>query len=267
MPVKQLLRRTHDAAFRDHVYVARHGLQEGYRLVGRMRWLQRPLSDPAAILECEFFARLPLAGKVAYDVGAHAGSHTLALRRRVGDAGAVYAFEPEPGTFARLARVLALNRLSNVAAFAVALGDETGVARMAVPAEGSGVELSATMDPELQSMLGEARTGAEIAVPVVRLDQWAREMKLAPPDFMKIDVEGLETAVLDGAADTIESARPQLFVEIHGADPEGKTANARGVLERLAPLGYRFRHLESGAEVAVGTPERASVGHLICEPA
>jgi hypothetical protein len=91
-------------------------------------------------------------------------------------------------------------------------------------------------------------------------------MELPPPDFMKIDVEGLETAVLDGAADTIEGARPQLFVEIHGADPAGKTASARGVLERLAPLGYRFRHLESGAEVPAGAPERASTGHLICEP-
>ena len=257
----------HEAAFCDHVYVARHGLEKGYRLVGRMPWLQRPLSDPAEILECEFFDRLPLAGRVAYDVGAHTGSHTLALRRRVGDAGGVYAFEPEPDSFARLARVLALNRLSNVSAFAVALGDETGVVRMTVPADGSDAELAATIDPALRSMLGDAETASEIAVPVVRLDLWAREMELAPPDFMKIDVEGLETAVLDGAADTTERARPQLFVEIHAAEAEGKTANARGVLERLAPLGYRFRHLESGAEVQAGAPEQASVGHLICEPA
>ena len=51
----------------------------------------------------------------------------------MGDAGGVYAFEPEPDSFARLARVLALNRLSNVSAFAVALGDETGVVRIDRP--------------------------------------------------------------------------------------------------------------------------------------
>ncbi len=265
MPAKQVLRSVHDVVFRDHVYTARHGFEEGYRLVGRMPWLQRPLSDPAAIVEHQYFAGLELAGRVAYDVGANDGSHTLALRRRVGEAGRVYAFEPEPESFARLTRVVALNRLANVAVFALALGDETGVARMAVPTVGSGVELAATLDPELQGSLGPERTAIEIEVPVMRLDEWASEMDLAPPDFVKIDVEGLEVAVLDGAADTIASARPQLFIEIHGADGEGKTANARGVIERLAPLGYRFRHLESGAEVTPDAPERAAVGHLVCE--
>jgi hypothetical protein len=100
----------------------------------------------------------------------------------------------------------------------------------------------------------------------MRLDDWRSAMRLPPPDFMKIDVEGYEVAVLDGASETLSSSRPTLFVEIHGADPAGKTANARGVLERLAPLDYRFRHLESGEEVSVSAPERAAVGHLICEP-
>jgi FkbM family methyltransferase len=264
---KQVLRTVHDAVFRDRAYVARHGFEEGYRLVGRMPWFQRPLTDPAAIREHEYFAGLSLAGGVAYDIGANEGSHTLALRRRTGAAGRVYAFEPEPGCFARLARVVALNRLANVAVFAVALSDETGVGRLALPADGAAAELAATIDPDLRAMIGDDGTAAEIEVPMIRLDEWIREMELAPPDFMKIDVEGLEVAVLDGAADTIAAARPTLFVEIHGADAPGKTAHAAGVLDRLAPLGYRFRHLESGAQVTPETPERAAVGHLICEPA
>ena len=266
MPAKQVLRTVHDAVFRDRTYVARHGFEEGYRLVGRMPWFQRPLTDPAAIREHRYFAGLALAGKVAYDVGANEGSHTLALRRRTGATGRVYAFEPEPGSFARLTRVVALNGLSNVAVFAVALGDETGVGRLVLPARGSDAELAATLDPALQAMLGNGATGAEIEVPVIRLDEWVQEMDLAAPDFMKIDVEGLEAAVLDGAIETIAAARPALFIEIHGADPDAKTANAAAVLGRLAPLGYRFRHLESGAQVPPDAPERVAVGHVICEP-
>ena len=263
---KQVLRTVHDAVFRDRTYVARHGFEEGYRLVGRMPWFQRPLTDPAAIREHDYFAGLSLAGKVAYDVGANEGSHALALRRRTGAAGRVYAFEPEPGAFARLTRVLALNRLSNVAAFAVALSDETGVGRLALPAGEAEAELAATLDPDLQAMLGDAGTGTELEVPMIRLDEWVRLMDLAPPDFMKVNVEGLEVAVLDGAVNTIAAARPTLFVEIHGADARGKTANAAGVLDRLAPLGYRFHHLESGAEVPPDAPHRIAVGHVICEP-
>jgi FkbM family methyltransferase len=262
MPAKQVLRTVHDAVFRDRPYVARHGFEEGYRLVGRMPWFQRPLTDPAAIREHQYFAGLALAGKVAYDVGANEGSHTLALRRRTGATGRVYAFEPEPGSFARLTRVVALNRLSNVAVFAVALG----VGRLVLPARASEAELAATLDPALQAMLGDAGTGSEIEVPVIRLDEWVREMDLAAPDFMKIDVEGLEAAVLDGAMETIAAARPALFIEIHGADRDAKTANAAAVLGRLAPLGYRFRHLESGARVPLEAPERIAVGHVICEP-
>lgn len=267
MQAKQVLRAAHDTVFRDRVYEAQHGWYAGYRLVGRMPWFQKPPSDPDAIRELQYFADLPLDGRVAYDIGANEGSHTFALRRRTGANGHVYAFEPEPASFARLTRVVALNRLANVSVFALALGDVTGVARMALPADGSKAEMAATLDPALQSMLGSAGTEMEMEVPVMRLDDWRREMELPPPDFMKIDVEGFEVAVIEGSAETLSAARPTLFVEIHGPDAEGKTANARGVLERLAPLGYRFRHLETGIEVPASEPHRAAVGHLICEPA
>jgi hypothetical protein len=78
---------------------------------------------------------------------------------------------------------------------------------------------------------------------------------------VKIDVEGLELDVLRGMRRTLAESAPELFVELHGAGPERKTANSAAVAELLLEAGYRVLHVETGAAV-VEPAESPPEGHL-----
>jgi hypothetical protein len=81
-----------------------------------------------------------------------------------------------------------------------------------------------------------------VPVRVVALD----DLDLPAPAFVKVDVEGSEVAVLDGAARLLREARPVLVVETHETNAE--------VADRLEALGYRLENLDGPAPVRAAGP-------------
>ena len=133
------------------------------------------------------------AGDVCVDAGANNGIFTLVAGKQVGPTGQVYAFEPHPATYARLTSNIARNRLTNVVAFNVGLSDHAGHAALF------------TMLDDGQNNLhtgGESRTQVRLEA----LDQILPEARV---DFVKIDVEGSELAVLRGMSSCL-ARNPQL---------------------------------------------------------
>lgn len=143
------------------------------------------------------------AGDTVVDVGAHVGYFTVLASRLVGPAGLVLAFEPEPGNFALLEANCALNDCRNVRLESCALADHEGKAQLAV-------SLTNTGDHRLD--LGG--TGAGQVVRVQRFDDCVSPE--AAVDFVKIDAQGCELAVLDGMHATIRrnAARLIALVEV-----------------------------------------------------
>lgn len=90
-----------------------------------------------------------------------------------------------------------------------------------------------------------------------------QRLDLPDPDFVKVDVEGFEAAVLRGALGVLERARARLLIEIHGADASGTTRNARDVLDGL---GYTAHHIESGRSLTPADAGHAREGHIIGRP-
>jgi hypothetical protein len=84
------------------------------------------------------------------------------------------------------------------------------------------------------------------------------------PDFLKIDVEGLEMAVLEGMRQVAATHKPSIFLELHGWGAEDKLANGARVLEWLREQGYEVLHVESSQPIASNAPEPVSEGHLYC---
>jgi hypothetical protein len=78
---------------------------------------------------------------------------------------------------------------------------------------------------------------------------------MAPPDLMKIDVEGAEAAVIRGAARTIDAQRPLMLIEVHSMEA------ARGVAAAL-PCAYVFRDIANGNEVM----EPLTPAHYLARP-
>src|SRR5262249_22498904 len=137
---------------------------------------------------------------VVVEAGANIGALTLPIAKRVGFGGHIHAFEPQRPIHAMLRVNLALNGLSNVTAHRTGLGAVPGELRLprveyARPGNFGAYGLSAEADGEI--------------VPVLTVDG----LELSRCDLLKIDVQGMELAVLQGAAATIARCRPMLYVE------------------------------------------------------
>lgn len=154
-----------------------------------------------------------------FDIGAHIGLVTLPMSRAVAPEGRVYAFEPAPANRSFLTRHLRLNDITNVTVIDRLIGDTVAES---VPffehRDASGMNTRAPVkDRQAYVETHRAQT---------TLDAFCRENELAP-QVIKIDVEGAELAVLEGARQLLSTCRPFLVISMHphhlkalGRDPD-----------------------------------------------
>lgn len=258
-----------DRVNRHRVYRARKGIGRGFKQVGGVglviptRWSSiSGFTRPDA--EERFLRQLPLEGATIYDVGAFHGIATLFFAGRAGPTGCVVAFEAHPESCRHIFRHLDLNGIAGVTVRNVAIGATAGELEMIGPQHGGGTTSGSAV---IQRQMLDVVPGLErFTVPVVSIDEENLSAGLPEPDFVKVDVEGMEFDVLRGMRETISRRRPRLFVEIHGAGAKAKRENAERVVDLLTEYGYSLHHVESDRPVTTSTADRASEGHLYCEP-
>jgi FkbM family methyltransferase len=137
------------------------------------------------------------------DVGAHQGRYAIQFSRRVGEKGIVLAVEPDDRNLALLTRNLELNGIHNVQSIRGACWSRREPLQFS---HGNTLDLSrVTQSPA-------AKEGDLIGLP---LDDLVAEFALRRVDLVKIDVEGAELEVLEGARRVLSEFRPSLFVECH----------------------------------------------------
>ena len=141
----------------------------------------------------------------AIDVGANVGLFSLVLARASGGSGEIHSFEPFPESLERLRDNLARNGADNVTVHPFALSDDTGT-----------VQLGAGHDPAFLSIVGDPGADNAIAslpVETRMLDDVWDPGTMPPASFIKIDVEGAELKVLNGARELIARDTPALLIE------------------------------------------------------
>ena len=150
--------------------------------------------------EVDLFAKLIGPGAVVVEGGSNIGAHTVALSRLVGPTGTVVAFEPQRLTFQTLCANLALNSCANVHAFQAGLGSVTAeiVAMQLAPDK-----------PQNFGGIPIIADGRGERTPIRALD----DLAFAACRLIKLDIEGMEVQALEGAAQTIKTHRPFLYVE------------------------------------------------------
>lgn len=171
--------------------------------------------------EAALFKRFVQPGQIVLDVGANIGAHTLLFARLVGPHGLVLAFEPQRMLYQALCGNLALNHVTNVVAEQIGLGLRAGTAF--VPPLDYGDRLNFGGLSLEQAQEGER-------VPIRPLDVY----RLGACAFVKLDVEGMESQVLEGAADTLHRLRPILYVE------NDRREKSPDVIAFLAAMEYRL---------------------------
>lgn len=247
--------------FDGYVYTMRRGLAKGLRRKGGLgfvpNWIARGTHDTA---ETRFLAALDLKDKVVFDIGGFQGLLTMFFATR---ARSVVVYEPNPDSRRRLQDNLGLNGISNVIVRPVGVGAEAGEFELVFdPLMAGGASADAHVSGQIRTTAGHLRVER---IRVVSVDDDIAQNGLPVPSFVKIDVEGMELDVLRGMRRLLRSARPALYIEMHGATPDEKRANARRVLEELAASGYGdVTHVESGSRVTPQTADVAARGHLHC---
>jgi FkbM family methyltransferase len=195
-------------------------------------------------------------GDTALDLGASIGTYTRFLSERVGPAGRVVSVEPVPETFAILSGNLRALKLANATALNVAVSGAEGWAAMEVPRLDWGGEdhYCARVVDERAGMGGNRR----VRVRTATADSIAREMGRV--DFVKMDVEGHELSVLDGADWLLREARPAWLIEVSG-DPDDPAGGAARLFARMAEAGYGAWRFADG-RLAPSRPGDASINYF-----
>ena len=174
--------------------------------------------------EANMFRQVIRPGDVVADVGANIGSHTLLYSQLVGEAGHVLAFEPQPKIFHMLCANLALNGLANVTTYQAGVGEKAGALKVSPPNAEARVNFGGVS-------LGDEGTET---VNIVTLDS----LGLDRLDFVKVDVEGMEEAVIRGATKTLKRFRPRLYIENDGLDT--RLDVSASLIRTIRALGYRL---------------------------
>jgi FkbM family methyltransferase len=145
--------------------------------------------------------RLLGSGDVFVDVGANVGYHAVRASMRVGAGGRVVAVEANPENARLIAHTIAINSLENIELVPVALAASRGYVNF-----GTHVGSNGGILPDDEQT---AASGRGTIVPTVALD----DLDLDSVSVVKIDVEGAEGIVIDGATATIERNRPTFVME------------------------------------------------------
>jgi FkbM family methyltransferase len=187
--------------------------------------------------ELAFVERFLQPGMIVLDLGAHHGLYTLLASKRVGREGKVMSFEPSPRERRTLRLHLTLNRCQNVIIQESALGNADTQTDLYV-VEGWETGCNSLKPPAV------AGKTSLISVRVVRLDDVLRNSNITHVDFIKLDVEGAELGVLQGAARLLElRPRPVILAEVQDIRTQPWGYPARDIIRHLSDKGFRWFRL------------------------
>jgi len=168
--------------------------------------------------ETKLILRQTKKGDVVVDVGANIGYYTILLADKVGKNGKVYAFEPDKTNFEILTKNIKTNNLKNVVAVNAAVGSKSGKLKLHKSKENFGDHKLYGKDKEIEE------------VKIIRLDNYLKNIKV---DLMKIDTQGWEPEVIEGAKNIIKRDKPIIFLEYSPASYKEAKLDGKGMVKFL----------------------------------
>ena len=179
-------------------------------------------------------------GMIVLDVGANIGEWPLTMANGVGAQGRVYSFEPPPFLFDALNKTVVANQFNQVIVSPYALSDKSKTMDFYIQYDENELldaRLSRLDSPaDFKEWITDGKKAKKIQVKTITLDEFAVKEKLERLDFIKIDAEGYESAIVEGGLTVLKKFRPNLILECGGVyDSEEKR---KRMITRLRELDY-----------------------------
>lgn len=206
--------------------------------------------------ETDFVRRALTPASICLDVGANVGYFTM-LMASVATSGHVHGFEPLPLNAALVTASAALNGFPNITLTQAAVGSEPGT-----------VEFVEAVDSAYSSIhdTGRKGVGRRFEVPVVTLDAYLAAHHVGPVDLLKVDVEGAEGLVVDGAAGLLgdRTRRPTtILIELFQPNLDGFGTSVAAIVATLVRHGYEASVLDREGRQRAYDPASANQYNLI----
>jgi FkbM family methyltransferase len=205
----------------------------------------------------KLYAKLVKQGATVLDIGANVGAHTLPLAELVGPQGRVIAFEPTRYALEKMRANIALNTdLTNRIALcqAMLVADDSKTLTRQVYSSWPLFGKSDTLHAQHRGQLMET-DGAT----AVTLDRAVSDMKLSRIDFIKLDVDGQEPAVLAGAKKTLSTYQPPILLELAPYLYAQAFDQFEQMMRTLAESGYVATEVDSKRELPLDARKLAEV--------
>jgi FkbM family methyltransferase len=175
-------------------------------------------------------------GMAFIDVGANVGYHAISVAKVVGANGRCYAFEPQEEYGEMIAKTLAVNGITNVTHYPVALSDGSRDIFLSSPPK---IQIRDSFyynrgDVHILETSGEGGRPARCET----LDSY----DFSRVDIMKVDVQGSELAFLDGAENTIREQRPYIIIKLDHT--------SREVLGKITSFDYNIYRIDDRSDFA-----------------
>jgi FkbM family methyltransferase len=195
--------------------------------------------------ETALFKKMVQDGMVVVDIGANIGYYTLIAAKLVGNKGIVYAFEPEPSSYKLLCKNIAINSYTNVVPIEKAVSRTNGKAKLYVCAA-----TTAMSSFGKDNVLIHSKNVDCLEVETITLDDFfKRTIGDDRIDFMKIDVEGAEELVVDGAERVLRNNRLKILMEFMPDQLRKVEAGPLELLYKLQNYGFAIKLLNDRKQV------------------
>tara|TARA_B100002051_G_scaffold270582_1_gene303734 strand:+ start:768 stop:1598 length:831 start_codon:yes stop_codon:yes gene_type:complete len=184
---------------------------------------------------------------VILDVGANVGINSICYKK-IFKKSKIYSFEPIKNTFKILKKNIKRNKLNgSIKTFNFGFSNKNKKAFMSIPTAQQGERYKHYLSSALYSLYGKGKK--KIKTKLLTIDKFVKDHKIKRIDFIKIDVEGHEYEILEGAKNSIKKFKPIIQSEFNYITRLLSKKNYKNYLEFAKKYNYRIMLLGKGYKI------------------
>lgn len=193
----------------------------------------------------DFIEKISQNGGVIFDIGANVGIFSLTLIRHCPSIRKIYAFEPVPETYRKMLKNLSLNNdPKQICPYNIGLSNKAGSFTFYLPGASEAASLQPVTDEfYLQESVDGIYTGqqksSKVSCEVGTLDEFVQANPQDRIDLLKIDVEGNEKFVLNGAVSVLKTYQPVVYAEMLRKHAARFHYHPNDIIKFMCSLGYQ----------------------------